>query len=206
MLFISLEGGEGSGKTTASNLIAEKLRNQGFNVLVTREPGGNKVSEEIRTIIMDNDLCLKTEALLFCAARVEHLNKVILPALSRNTIVICDRYIMSSIVYQGIVQNLGVNEVVKLNNWATDNTYPNLSFFFDVKPEIALQRLTNEREINKFDQKHISFHEKLYDGYKSQLSYYPNIISVDATVKATEICDFCVSQIKGRIDERISNI
>ncbi len=181
-MFISFEGGEGSGKTTVSQLLAQQLINDGHDVLLTREPGGVEVAEKIRKLIFDYQLDEKTEVLLFAAARVEHLEKVIKPAITAGKIVICDRYIDSSIVYQGIARKQGVSEVRDLNYWATNTYLPKLTFFFDVKPEIALKRISqDEREVNRFDQEKLEFHQQIYNGYVDLATVESRIRTIDAT-------------------------
>ena len=119
-LFISFEGGEGSGKSTAISLIKERLVNEGYNVEVTREPGGVAVSEQIRDVILDinNNMCKETEALLYAASRVEHLYKKVIPLLEEGYIVISDRYIDSSLAYQGFARNIGVDRILEINRFA----------------------------------------------------------------------------------------
>ena len=121
-LFISFEGGEGSGKSTAISLIKERLVNEGYNVEVTREPGGVAVSEQIRDVILDinNNMCKETEALLYAASRVEHLYKKVIPLLEEGYIVISDRYIDSSLAYQGFARNIGVDRILEINRFALD--------------------------------------------------------------------------------------
>ncbi len=201
-LFVSLEGGEGSGKTTTANLIKEMLEAKGYEVVLTREPGGVRVSEAIRSVIMDYNLHKKTEILLFAAARIEHLYQKIIPALNENKIVLCDRYIDSSLVYQGIAREGNVTEVKEINYWATDHFLPDLTFFFDVKPEIALARICgDEREVNRFDQEAIEFHTTIYDGYKKLANENPKRIKkIDATQSQKEVATAIYNQIMAGIN------
>ncbi len=188
-LFVSLEGGEGSGKTTTANLIKEMLEAKGYEVVLTREPGGVRVSEAIRSVIMDYNLHKKTEILLFAAARIEHLYQKIIPALNENKIVLCDRYIDSSLVYQGVAREGNVSEVKEINYWATDHFLPDLTFFFDVEPQIALARICGEeREVNRFDQEKIEFHTTIYNGYRKLADENPKRIKkIDATQSQIEV-------------------
>ena len=200
--FIVFEGGEGSGKTTTSLLVKEQLAIHGVNsVEITREPGGLIKTEEIRDIIMKYEVDYKTEALLFAAARKEHIVDKILPLLEKGFIVICDRYILSSIVYQGYARGLGVEAIKQLNDWATDSFYPELTIFFDVKPEVALNRITNEREINRFDKEAMDFHQKLYKGYKNNLCLFENVVEVDASKSLDEVVKDVTNVILEKINE-----
>lgn len=196
--FYVFEGGEGSGKTTAIETIATRLRNDGYQVLITREPGGVDVAEEIRSVIMNNHLLDKTEVLLFAAARVEHLKKVS-NALEQGQIVLCDRYIYSSLVYQGIGRRVGVKEVADINLWATDNFLPNKVFFLDIEPQQALQRISNNknRDVNRFDLESLQFHQMIYAGYKEVFKLYDNIINIDANRKQDDIADEIYKYISG---------
>lgn len=187
-MFISLEGGEGSGKTTISTLLAEKLKNDGYEVVITREPGGIDVAEKIRNIILNYNLNEKTEVLLFAAARIEHLEHVIKPAINAGKIVICDRYIDSSIVYQGVARNQGIEAVRDLNYWVTNRYLPDLTFFFDIEPELALNRIkASEREVNRFDQEKIEFHHKIYHAYQELANSDSRIKSINANQDIEEV-------------------
>ncbi len=201
-LFVSLEGGEGSGKTTTANIIKEMLEAKGYEVVLTREPGGVRVSEAIRSVIMDYNLHKKTEILLFAAARIEHLYQKIIPALNENKIVLCDRYIDSSIVYQGVAREGNVSEVKEVNYWATDHFLPDLTFFFDVEPKVALARICGEeREVNRFDQETLEFHTTIYDGYKKLASDNPKRIKkIDATQSQIEVATAIYNEIMAGIN------
>ncbi len=181
-MFITFEGGEGSGKTTISQKICKVLEQKGHKTILTREPGGVKVAEDVRSLIMDNELDYKTEVLLFAAARIEHLEQKIKPALKDKKIVICDRYIDSSIVYQGYARGENIEAVKEINYWATNNFTPDLTIFFDVKPELALSRINDdEREVNRFDQEKTNFHQKIYNGYHELAKVNPRMKIVDAS-------------------------
>lgn len=168
-LFITFEGGEGSGKTTVVNGLKERLLKDGYMVIVTREPGGCPVSEEIRKIILDNhNLYPLTEAALYGAARKQHCAEVITPAKELGKIILCDRYIHSNMVYQGYVYSgvEGMDKIFNLNK-ELEVEIPDLTFFLDVPPEVGLRRIQkNGREINRFDLKGLEFHKKVYEGYK----------------------------------------
>ena len=171
-LFISFEGTEGSGKTSVIKSCEEFLKNKGFKVILTREPGGIKISEQIRNIILSNDnteMDPMTEALLFAASRRQHLVEKIIPALNDGYIVLCDRYVDSSLVYQGISRGIGLEKVLEINRYAIDDLFPDLTIFIDVRPEVGLKRVFNGegREINRLDLEKLPFHQKIYDGYVS---------------------------------------
>ena len=168
--FITFEGGEGSGKTTIAKMVKEQLSKEGYHVVLTREPGGVEIAEEIRNIIHDvknTNMDKKTEALLYAASRRQHLVEKVIPALEEDCIVICDRYIDSSLVYQGIARGIGIEEIYQMNLFATENILPIRTLFFDIKPEDGLKRVyeNKDREVNRLDLETLDFHQKVYDGY-----------------------------------------
>lgn len=149
-LFISFEGGDGAGKSTQARLLATALEASGRQVVLTREPGGTEVAEEIRNIVLNPlhlDLDDRTEALLFAASRAEHVAKKIRPALAAGAIVISDRFVDSSIAYQGIGRGLGVEPVSDINAWATKNLWPDITFLLDVEPTAGLQRVEDPNRL-----------------------------------------------------------
>lgn len=191
-LFITLEGGDGSGKTTAAKKLITQLTKEGYTVTYTREPGGVKIAEEIRNVIVDvnnKEMDAKTEALLYAAARRQHLVEKVIPTLEKNGIVICDRFIDSSLVYQGIARGLGIDQVYKMNLFATENVMPDLTVFFDVKPEIALTRvLNNNREVNRLDLESLKFHQNVYQGYLKICDMFKERIKkIDASQSPDEV-------------------
>lgn len=200
--FITLEGGEGSGKSSVIKLIVEKLQKEGYQVLQTREPGGVKIAEEIRNIILDKantSMDGKTEALLYAASRRQHLVEKVIPALDKGMIVISDRYIDSSLVYQGVARGIGIQEVYEMNLFAIDKILPNLTIILDIEPEIGLQRINknNQREVNRLDLESLSFHHKVRDGYRKLKDLYPERIEiVDASKSLEEVFENCYSLIE----------
>jgi len=199
--FITFEGGEGTGKTTIINYISKYLENKGYDVVTTREPGGIDIAEQIRNIILDiknTKMDYRTEALLYAASRTQHLAEKIIPALKENKIVLCDRYLDSSLVYQGIARGLGIENVLKINMFATEYM-PNITFFIDVKPEICFKRLKdNNREMDRLDLEKMDFHNMVYEGYKQIAKMYPErIVSIDGDRTIEEI----IKDIKERIDK-----
>lgn len=193
--FISLEGGEGAGKTTVSKEIKKELENKGYLVHLTREPGGSDVAESIRNIIMKNELDVETEALLFAAARLNHVHNVIIPKLKEGYFVICDRYVDSSIVYQEIVGKC--ENVKKYNKCVLENYLPSKTFFFDIKAEDGIRRvLENDREQNRFDKRKIDFHKAIYNAYKIWNEDKKRIINIDATKDVLSIKDEIIKNLE----------
>ncbi|GGI43344.1 dTMP kinase [Mammaliicoccus stepanovicii] len=182
--FISFEGPEGSGKTTVLKELYERL-NTSYDVIMTREPGGIKISESIRALLLDSDdeMDERTEALLFAAARRQHLVEKILPQLNKGGIVLCDRFVDSSLSYQGYAREIGVEEVKAINEFAIESVYPDLTLYFDVPAEVGLNRIKdNNRDSNRLDKEKIEFHHKVSEGYKQLIAEYPERIKViDAT-------------------------
>jgi len=184
--FITFEGVEGAGKTTVIHSIHHKLSDMGYDVLETREPGGIEISEKVREIILDplhTEMDARTEALLYAAARRQHLVEKILPALDQGKIVLCDRFIDSSLAYQGYARSLGMDEVFGINQFAILDCMPSLTLFFDIEPKKGLQRisLNKDRERNRLDLEKVHFHEQVYEAYEILCKRYSNRIQkVDA--------------------------
>ncbi|PFQ24775.1 dTMP kinase [Bacillus cereus] len=198
-LFISIEGGEGSGKSALIQGLSLYLEEQGMECLTSREPGGVKVAEEIRELIMENEMDAITEALLFASARREHFKNKISPALTEGKIVICDRFVDSSIVYQGYVQGIGMDNVLSINSQALEGlVMPHLTLYLDVEPTIALNRIAqNNRETNRFDEKSMEFHKKVREGYLLIEEKHPNRIKkVDASLSKDEVLQQSIEYIK----------
>jgi dTMP kinase len=167
-LFITFEGGEGSGKSTVIQHIKQHLLNKQLDVFVTREPGGSGIGEEIRQTLLKHEntnMDPLTESYLFAAARRQHLMEVIVPQLNADVVVLCDRYVDSSIVYQGYARGIGVEKVAAINKVVIEDYIPQLTFFIDVAPDIALARIQSGRDQNRLDVEHAEFHQKVYEGY-----------------------------------------
>ncbi|MFX0549641.1 dTMP kinase [Hathewaya histolytica] len=179
-VFITLEGGEGVGKTTQIKNIEEYFKQNNISYISTREPGGIKISEKIREIILDKsntDMDERTEALLYAAARRQHLADKVIPALKEGRIVICDRFIDSSLAYQGFARGIGMKEVLAINEFAIEECMPDLTIYLDIEPVKGIQRVKNRKgEINRLDLESLSFHEKVREGYLKLLEVYPNRI------------------------------
>jgi len=193
--FISFEGPEGAGKTTVISTLYDRLVAEGRDVVLTREPGGIKIAEQIRTIILDNDnteMDPRTEALLYAAARRQHLIEKVIPALEAGAIVLCDRFIDSSLAYQGYARGLGIDEVLLINQFAIENRMPDLTIFFDINPEEGLARImsNSQREKNRLDKESVAFHEDVYEGYKELIQRYPKRITVtDASLSEEAVTE-----------------
>lgn len=204
-LFITIEGPEGAGKTTVINKIAIDLEAQGVDVIMTREPGGIQISEQIRKVILDPNhtaMDARTEALLYAAARRQHLIEKVVPALSRGAIVLCDRFIDSSLAYQGFARGLGMEEVFSINQFAIQELMPDRTLYFDIDPTIGLKRITEEkeREINRLDLENLDFHHKVREGYKQLLKKFPErMVEIDAS----EPLETVYIQAKKEINELI---
>lgn len=204
--FITVEGGEGAGKTTVLDHLFEKLTAQGYDVLLTREPGGISISEQIREIILHPDhteMEKRTEALLYAAARRQHLIEKVIPALNEGKIVLCDRFIDSSLAYQGYARDIGIDEVFTINKFAIEGCMPSLTLYFDIRPEVGLKRiaLNRNREQNRLDLEAIEFHQKVYEGYHMLLKKFPErMIRIDAEQHIDQVTDnafnYIISHIK----------
>ena len=165
--FITFEGPEGSGKTTVINEVYHRLVKD-YDVIMTGEPGGVPTGEEIRKIVLEgNDMDIRTEAMLFAASRREHLVLKVIPALKEGKVVLCDRYIDSSLAYQGYARGIGVEEVRALNEFAINGLYPDLTIYLNVSAEVGRERIIkNSRDQNRLDQEDLKFHEKVIEGYQ----------------------------------------
>lgn len=168
--FIVFEGGEGSGKTTILEMIYDYLITKGVECIKTREPGGIKISEDIREIILDKrntNMDSKTEALLYAAARRQHLVEKVIKSLNEGKVVLCDRFIFSSLAYQGYARNLGIEEIYNINKFAIGEYMPDLNILFDLDPKIGLARINknSDREVNRLDLEKLDFHYKVREGY-----------------------------------------
>lgn len=179
-LFISFEGNDGSGKSSVVKAIYEELEKRGYPLLLSREPGGSKIAEKIRHIILDKDnmgMDDKTESLLYAASRREHLVKTVLPGINEGKIVLCDRYVDSSLAYQGYARHIGIDEVYDMNKYATNGLLPDLTIFVCVRPEVGLARIKkNERDLDRLELETINFHNDVYNGYQLLLEKFPNRI------------------------------
>jgi len=186
--FIAMEGGEGAGKSTHAKRLASWLESQGYEVVLTREPGGTPTAEKIRNILLDpdiKDMPDQTEALLFAAARGDHAHNKIKPALDRGAVVICDRYIDSSVAYQGIARDLGANQVRALSEWATELLLPDFTIYMDVPAEAGEQRMDG---IDRMEIQSRDFHKAVHQAFRdiAANSPKPNVL-IDATKSKEDV-------------------
>lgn len=183
--FITFEGGEGSGKTTQCRMLYEYLLSRNQEVILTKEIGGTPEAEKIRDLILNSDLLPMSELLLVMAARYEHIHNVILPALARGSSVICDRFVDSTACYQG--QVMGLDLVYKLHKELMSNILPNITFFIDLPPKIAMPRALARGGNNKFEDKSSTFHQKAYEGFQHIAQIFSNrIVTIEAINLAPE--------------------
>ena len=202
-LFIAFEGGDGAGKSTQSRLLADALTNAGHEVILTREPGGTPAAEAIRAIVLSPEfegLDARAEALLFAAARSEHVHRLIRPALERGAIVITDRFVDSSIAYQGVARNLGVDVIAEINLWATQHLLPDLTVLLDVEATAGLDRATDP---NRLENEPASFHHAVVEAFRQRASldrdhYLVLPASNPIDVIAAQILDRVLAQISAR--------
>lgn len=200
-MFITFEGPEGSGKTSVANAIVLKLRELGYDVLFTREPGGTPIAEQIREVILDKENVLldpRAEALLYAASRRQHLVEKVWPALKKGQIVICDRYLDSSLAYQGGARGLGVDEILNINLFATESTLPDLTLLFDITPELGLKRIAanKNREINRLDLEALPFHQKVRETFLSlSKTYKDRYRIVDASKELDDVINAALTHI-----------
>lgn len=167
-LFITFEGNDGSGKTTISTKVYEKMKEMGYPVIYTREPGGIDIAEQIRSVILNPDNTAmdgRTEALLYAASRRQHLVEKVLPALAEGKIVLCDRFLDSSLAYQGVARGLGIDEVLKINEFAIEGHMPDATVFLSVSLETGLARVSNRGNKDRLDNETSAFHKAVADGY-----------------------------------------
>lgn len=204
-MFITIEGTEGSGKTSVAKELYKRLTENGYAVIHTREPGGTPISESIRNIILDkNNTAMdgRTEALLYAASRRQHLVEKIWPALKEGKIVLCDRFLDSSLAYQGYARNIGMDNVLNINLFATEDTYPDLTLFFIIKPEDGLKRiaLNKNREVNRLDLEKLPFHQSVYDAFVNlSKKYSDRYVTIDASKSFEEVVNDAYNVIVSRI-------
>ena len=204
-LFITFEGGEGSGKSTVLRKVDERLREAGYQTVVTREPGGTPIAEQIRNVILDKAntaMDSRTEALLYAASRRQHLVEKIWPALKEGKLILCDRYLDSSLAYQGGARNLGIENVLDVNRFATEDTYPDLTILFDIEPELGLRRIAANasREVNRLDLEKMEFHKEVRETFHKIAGMFPDrFVIVDASKTLEEVVNEVYNLILSRL-------
>ena len=198
-MFITFEGGDGSGKSTQIQSVRDWFESRGREVIVTREPGGTELGTEIRRLVQNGpeDVDARTEALLYAADRAYHVATVIRPALERGAVVLGDRYIDSSLAYQGAARSLGVDEIASLSAWATQGLYPSLTFLLDLPPEVGARRRTDAPD--RMERESMDFHERVRHEYLRLADAEPErIVVIDAVGTVDEV----FSEIRGVLVER----
>ena len=204
-MFITLEGPEGSGKTTAVEAAVKALEEKGYQIVRTREPGGTPIAEQIRNVILDKantKMDPRTEALLYAASRRQHLVEKVWPALKEGKIVICDRYLDSSLAYQGGARGLGVDNILNVNMFATENTFPDLTLLFDITPEEGLKRISANanREVNRLDLEKLEFHHQVRNTFLALAKRYPErYVIIDASKSREEVARATLEAILSRL-------
>jgi len=207
--FITIEGPEGSGKTTVAKKVVEKLNAEGIDAIYTREPGGVGIAEKIRDIILDvnnTNLDKRSEALLYAASRRQHLIEKVIPALNEGKVVICDRFVDSSLAYQGYAREIGIDEVYAINMFAIDGKMPDLTILLDIDPQVGLDRVMNNRqeEINRLDLEGIAFHKKVHKGYEIiKEKYKERFTLVNGNNSKEQVFDDVYNVVKNKINGNI---
>ena len=200
-VFISFEGGEGVGKSTQIDLLKKDLINNQFNVVSTREPGGTKEAEELRKFLVTGDKKAwdpYSEALIFNAIRREHINKIILPAIENGTVVLCDRFIDSTIVYQGLVGEVKEKDLLELHKKYCYNLYPDITFFLNLSPQKGLKRALKRQNTteNRFENLGLTYHQKIFNGFDTLQKKNPNRI---IRINADNTKEFILNEINSYI-------
>jgi dTMP kinase len=197
--FVVLEGGEGAGKTTQIDLLAGRVRAAGVPVTITREPGATPAGQRIRALLLDpaSELTARTEALLYAADRAQHVAEIIRPALRRGDMVISDRYVDSSLAYQGIARGLGVDRILEVSAWATSDLMPDLTIYLDIDPAAAHQRL--DRPLDRLESEGLDFHTRVRDAYLELAARFGDrIVVIDASVGPSQVHEKVVHAMEER--------
>lgn len=200
--FITFEGPDGSGKTTQIRLLEQYCKDKGYEVVLTREPGGTPISEAIRSLLLDpshKEMDGVTEALLYAASRAQHVAEKIKPALAKGCVVLCDRFMDSSIAYQGYARGLG-DDVRVINEFAVQGTQPDITFFMDLPAAAGKARVAAARDLDRLEQEDLSFHNAVYEGYlQLEKIYTKRYVRIDAS----RSIDAIASEIRERFDEYV---
>ncbi len=204
-LLIALEGPDGSGKSTQIELLEKYFVDKGIEVIRTREPGGTKISEKIREVILDNanqemdDMC---EALLYAAARAQLIKEVIKPAIAEGKVVLCDRFVYSSIVYQGIARDLGIDTVKSINDCALGGLEADLVFMISIPYDKGIERKKNQKELDRLENVGMDFHKKVFEGYSKISSIYDKIELINGNDSIENIHRNIVSRVESYIEHK----
>ncbi|WP_300410391.1 dTMP kinase [Lagierella sp.] len=200
-MFITFEGPDGCGKSTVLAKVYDRLREKKIPVIKTREPGGTEISEKLRDIILDvNNVSLTdtTESLLYAASRSQHVEELIVPNLEKGNMVLCDRFVISSLVYQGYARDLGVEKIEELNLFATQGVKPDIVLFFEVSEENLFKRKKNRNTTDRLEEEEEFFHKKVFKGYnyiKERYKSEDNFFIIDGNRSIEEVVSDCFSVI-----------
>ena len=204
-LFITLEGGDGAGKSTQIRNIERFFTEKGLVVVHTREPGGTAISEKLRDILLDrsnSEMTAVTEMLIYAASRAQHVRELVVPALERGEIVICDRFVDSSVAYQAYGRELG-DMVADVNRYATGGLSPDITFWLDIDPEAGRARAAKAGELDRLELEKSDFHYRVYDGYRSLAEREPGRVKrIDASDTVENICRDIYSYLETLCEER----
>lgn len=206
-IFITIEGPDGAGKTSViKKLIPMLVKTVQQEIVATREPGGSRIAEEIRELILNPEnieMDIRTEALLYAAGRRQHLVEKIIPALETGKVVICDRFVDSSLAYQGVARGIGISEVAEINQFATDNLSPDLTLYLDIEAHLGLERINqnkDNRQFDRLDQETLEFHEKVRSAYLTiAKEQSERIVQIDASQELEKVVAECYQTIIKRI-------
>lgn len=205
-MFITVEGPDGSGKTTQLQLLVQSLTEQGYEVVVTREPGGTKVGNSIREILLSpehDEMTPRVEMMLYAASRAQNIDQVIRPALHRGAVVVCDRFVDASIAYQGYGLQYDLSQILSLNDWATAGIKPDLTFLFDLTPDQASHRMKDRGQLDRIESRDESFHQRVYEGFQILLEQHPErMVRIDANASIETIQDEVLDITLERLKER----
>lgn len=205
-MFITVEGPDGSGKTTQLQLLVRSLTEKGYEVVVTREPGGTKVGNGIREVLLSpehDEMTPRVEMMLYAASRAQNVDQVIRPALNRGAIVVCDRFVDASIAYQGYGLQYDLTQILSLNEWATAGITPDLTFLFDLTPDQASRRMKDRGQLDRIESRDEAFHQRVYDGFQKLLEQHPKrMVRIDANATIEMIQDEVLDITLERLNDR----
>lgn len=205
-MFITVEGPDGSGKTTQLHLLVKALEAKGYEVVVTREPGGTTVGNSIREVLLSpehHEMTPRVEMMLYAASRAQNVDQIIRPALSRGAIVLCDRFVDASLAYQGYGLQYDIDQIKSLNEWATNGIVPDLTFLFDLTPQRASTRMKERGQLDRIESRDQAFHERVYEGFQTLLKQHPDRmvrINADQSIECIqdEVLDYTIERLKER--------